>query len=167
MAICPILDRRARAVGGPARRLAAELDSVQPLPPGPLDPALDRAKADAEPTRHVPHRLAPAGQRDHLPADGVSLHGGLVCSWPRGGVTAKNVMDALLEHWRAFGLPAYAQFDNDPIFAGAHARPDTFGRVIRLCLSLGGGARLHAAAGDGLPGGGGELQRPVAGQGGR
>ncbi len=69
--------------------------------------------------------------------DGVSLHGGLVCSWPRGGVTAKNVMDALLEHWRAFGLPAYAQFDNDPIFAGAHARPDTFGRVIRLCLSLG------------------------------
>src|SRR5205085_4991562 len=70
--------------------------------------------------------------------NGVSLHGGLVCSRPRGGaVTAKSTMDALLEHWRRFGLPAYAQFDNDRIFAGAHARPDTLGRVVRLCLSLG------------------------------
>ena len=83
------------------------------------------------------------GGRGRRPAgvevlNGVSLHGGLVCSWPRGGaVTAKSTMGALLEHWRAFGLPAYAQFDNDRIFAGAHARPDTFGRVVRLCLSLG------------------------------
>jgi transposase len=69
--------------------------------------------------------------------NGISLHGGLTCSWPRGGITAKNVMDSLLEHWREFGLPAYAQFDNDRIFTGAHARPDTFGRVIRMCLSLG------------------------------
>jgi len=78
--------------------------------------------------------------------NGVSLHGGLVASWPHGGtVTAKSTMAALLMHWRAFGLPAYVQFDgstelaevNDRIFAGAHARADTFGRVIRLCLSLG------------------------------
>jgi hypothetical protein len=70
--------------------------------------------------------------------NGVSLHGGLVGSWPRGGaVTAESTMDSLLEHWRRFGLPAYAQFDNDRIFAGAHARADTFGRVVRLCLSLG------------------------------
>lgn len=69
--------------------------------------------------------------------NGISLHGGLMCSWPGSGVTAKNTMDSLLEHWRLFGLPAYAQFDNDRIFTGAHARADTFGRVIRLCLSLG------------------------------
>jgi len=69
--------------------------------------------------------------------NGISLHGGLMGSWPRGGITAKNTMDSLLAHWQSFGLPAYAQFDNDRIFAGAHARPDTFGRVIRLCLSLG------------------------------
>ena len=70
--------------------------------------------------------------------NGISLHGGLVASWPHGGtVTAKSTMAALLQHWRAFGLPAYVQFDNDRIFAGAHARADTFGRVIRLCLSLG------------------------------
>ena len=69
--------------------------------------------------------------------NGISLHGGLMGSWPRGGITAKNAMDSLLEHWHHLGLPAYVQFDNDRIFAGAHARPDTFGRVIRMCLSLG------------------------------
>jgi len=42
-----------------------------------------------------------------------------------------------VEHWREFGLPAYAQFDNDTIFQGAHQWPDSFGRVIRLCLHLG------------------------------
>jgi hypothetical protein len=70
--------------------------------------------------------------------NGVSLHGGLVASWPRGeSVTSKFVVDCLAEHWRQFGLPRYAQFDNDTIFQGTHAHPDTVGRVSRLCLSLG------------------------------
>jgi hypothetical protein len=68
---------------------------------------------------------------------GVSLHGGLVASWPRGQtVTAAFVVDCLVEHWREFGLPAYAQFDKDTIFQGTHAHPDAIGRVSRLCLSL-------------------------------
>jgi transposase-like protein len=68
----------------------------------------------------------------------VSLHGGLVASWPRGeSVTAKFVVDCLLEHWRQFGLPGYAQFDNDTIFQGPHVYPDVIGRVSRLCLGLG------------------------------
>jgi putative transposase len=68
----------------------------------------------------------------------VSLHGGLVASWPRGeSVTSKFVVACLVEHWRQFGLPRYAQFDNDTIFQGTHAHPDTGGRVSRLCLSLG------------------------------
>jgi hypothetical protein len=29
-----------------------------------------------------------------------------------------TIEEALLEHWREFGLPAYAQFDNDTIFQG-------------------------------------------------
>jgi putative transposase len=65
------------------------------------------------------------------------LHGALPASWIRPQITAKFTMDALIEHWRRFGLPAYAQFDNDRIFTGAHARPNTIGRVIRLCLGLG------------------------------
>lgn len=67
----------------------------------------------------------------------MSLHGGLAQSWPAGKITAKIVVDSLLEHWQRQGLPAYAKFDNDLIFQGAHQWPDSFGRVIRLCLQLG------------------------------
>jgi hypothetical protein len=68
----------------------------------------------------------------------VSLLGGLVESWPvPASVTAKLVVECLVEHWRAFGLPGYAQFDNDTIFQGTHAHPDAVGRVSRLCLGLG------------------------------
>ena len=66
----------------------------------------------------------------------VSLHGGLIASWPASTIFAHTVVQALIEHWRGFGLPAYAQFDNDTRFQGAHQFSDTIGRVIRLCLSL-------------------------------
>src|SRR3954447_9973305 len=69
--------------------------------------------------------------------NGISLHGGLTASWPMGVVTAKAVVEALLEHWRAVGLPGYAQFDNDTIFQGPHQHKDVVGRVMRACLSLG------------------------------
>ena len=70
--------------------------------------------------------------------NGISLHGGLATSYPvEASVTAKFVVESLIEHWRAFGLPGYAQFDNDTIFQGTHAHPDVIGRVSRLCLSLG------------------------------
>ena len=69
--------------------------------------------------------------------NGISLHGGLVASWPGPPVRAKAVVEALIDHWRHFGLPAYAQFDNDTRFQGPHHFEDTVGRVTRLCLSLG------------------------------
>jgi putative transposase len=70
--------------------------------------------------------------------NGISLHGGLAASWPmQASVTAKVVVESLIEHWRAVGLPGYAQFDNDMIFQGPHAHPDGVGRVSRSCLSLG------------------------------
>jgi hypothetical protein len=68
---------------------------------------------------------------------GISLHGGLAAAWPRSQITAKNTVDSLVEHWREFGLPGYAKFDNDTVFQGAHQWPDSFGRVTRLCLGLG------------------------------
>lgn len=68
----------------------------------------------------------------------ISLHGGLVNSWPHSGPTrAQMVVDCLIEHWRQFGLPRYAQFDNDTRFQGPHHHPDVISRVMRLCLSLG------------------------------
>jgi putative transposase len=70
--------------------------------------------------------------------NGIARHGGLPASWPmEASVTAEVVIESLSEHWRAFGLPGYAQFDNDTIFQGPHAHPDAVGRVSRLCLSLG------------------------------
>src|SRR5262245_57835205 len=68
--------------------------------------------------------------------NGISLHGGLVVSWPHTVITAQFTVAALIEHWRAVGLPGYAQFDNDPIFEGAQIHPDTIGRVARTCLGL-------------------------------
>jgi hypothetical protein len=112
-----------------------------PPPPGWHLP--DAAAREAElDSFDIVEGLVIRGGKGRRPAgvevlNGVSLHGGLVGSWPGAGVTAKGVVDSLVEHWRRFGLPAYAQFDNDRIFAGAHARPDTFGRVVRLCMSLG------------------------------
>jgi hypothetical protein len=67
----------------------------------------------------------------------VSLHGGLIAAWPRAAITAAVTREALVEHWRAVGLPTYVQFDNDTRVQGPHQYPDTIGTVIRLCLSLG------------------------------
>lgn len=68
----------------------------------------------------------------------VSLHGGLVASWPpAAALTARAVQRALIAHWRYWGLPGYVQFDNDTLFQGPHHLPDVIGRVVRLCLSLG------------------------------
>src|SRR5262249_33608123 len=58
-------------------------------------------------------------------------------AWPQTVITAAFVVQALIEHWRACGLPGYAQFDNDPLFEGPQIHPDTIGRVARACLSLG------------------------------
>lgn len=67
----------------------------------------------------------------------ISLHGGLAASFPAAPYNTDRVLLALLQHWQAVGLPDYAQFDNDIRFQGPHQYPDTIGRVIRFCLSLG------------------------------
>ena len=67
----------------------------------------------------------------------VSLHGGLVEAWPVTGCTAASTCVAMMEHWRQWGLPDYAQFDNDTRFYGPHTHPDTIGTVIKFCLGLG------------------------------
>lgn len=69
--------------------------------------------------------------------NGISVHGRLAASWPMASITAKVTVDKLAVHWQESGLPGYVQFDNDTRFQGAHQHRDSFGRVIRLCLSLG------------------------------
>ena len=67
---------------------------------------------------------------------GISRHGGLVAAWPMTAVTAQTTLDALIEHWRVWGLPGFAQCDHDTRFQGPHQHPDAVGRVIRRCLAL-------------------------------
>lgn len=68
---------------------------------------------------------------------GKSLHGALTDAWVLDKLSAKGSVPCLLRRWRCDGLPAYAQFDNDTVFQGAHQFPDTVGRISRLCLALG------------------------------
>jgi len=67
----------------------------------------------------------------------VAIHGRQVDAWPEVELTASTVVRRLIERWSQLGLPAYAQFDNDTRFQGAHQWVDAVGRVSRLCLSLG------------------------------
>ena len=68
----------------------------------------------------------------------ISLHGGLVASWPKASpFRALWTQDCILDHWRRIGLPGYGQFDNDTRFQGAHHYRDSLGRIIRICLQLG------------------------------
>jgi len=67
----------------------------------------------------------------------TSLLGGVPGAWPRVTIAATDVVSFLVEHWGLWGLPMFAQFDNDNRFTGPRQFPDAIGRVIRLCLSLG------------------------------
>ena len=68
---------------------------------------------------------------------GISLHGALPAAFPVLRRSTRATCDALIRHWRRYGLPDYVQFDNDTVFQGAHQFADAVGRVSRLCLSLG------------------------------
>ncbi|PZR19037.1 MAG: hypothetical protein DI538_31520 [Azospira oryzae] len=52
-------------------------------------------------------------------------------------LSAQGAVPCRQARWQRDGLPAYAQFDNDTVFQGAHQFADTVGRVSRLCLALG------------------------------
>jgi hypothetical protein len=66
----------------------------------------------------------------------ISLHGGWCASWLSQNMQVPFVQTSLVSHWRQFGLPDYAQFDNGNVFTGPKQHPDAVGRIIGLCLSL-------------------------------
>lgn len=107
-----------------------------PPPPGWYLPEAGKGRAELDSFDTVEGLTLEGGLRIEV-LNVVSLHGGLPGSWPQTLVTAKTAVEALLEHWREFGLPAYAQFDNDTTFQGSHHGQDSLGRVVRTCLRLG------------------------------
>jgi len=106
-----------------------------PPPPGWYLPDVAQGQSELDSFDIVEGLVIEGGPEVEV-LNGISLHGGLIASWPEGPITALRTAEALVEHWRAFGLPSYAQFDNDTRFQGAHQFPDSVGRVSRLCLSL-------------------------------
>lgn len=108
----------------------------RPAPPtGWYLPEVRECRAELD-SFDIVEGLVIKGGHDVEVLNGISLHGGLVTSRVSQTVTSQMTVDSLLDHWRAFGFPDYAQFDNDTIFQGAHQWPDSFGRVTRLCLQL-------------------------------
>ena len=107
-----------------------------PPPPGWYLPPVADGRAELDSFDLVEGLVIRGGTHVEV-LNGISLHGGLVMSRPHTAITADFVVAALVEHWRAAGLPGYTQFDNDPIFEGPQIHPDTIGRVTRACLSLG------------------------------
>lgn len=124
-----ILERRGALDG--QRRLR------RPAPPrGWYLPAVARGEAECDCFDIIEGRVLQGGPAIEV-LTGVALHGGLPEAWPNAGVTTARVLPALQARWRALGLPAFAQFDNNTCFQGAHQFPDVVGRVVRLCLQLG------------------------------
>jgi transposase len=107
-----------------------------PPPKGWYLPQVAAAQAELDSFDFV-EGLVIRGGIDVMVLNTVSLHGCLCGSWVRSSWTAKTTVVTLISYWRKYGLPGYAQFDNDTIFQGAHQWPDSFGRVMRLCFQLG------------------------------
>lgn len=107
----------------------------QPPPKGWYLPEVGARRAELD-EFDIVTGLVIKGGTDVEVLNAISLHGGLVAAWPCAVMTAEITRNALLAHWRQFGVPDYAQFDNDTRFQGPHQYPDTIGTVIRLCLSL-------------------------------
>jgi hypothetical protein len=104
-------------------------------PPGWYLPAVAAGRAELDEFDFVEGLIIKGGPEIKV-LKVVSLQGGLVDSWVTTGCTAELTRGAIIEHWRGWGLPAYAQFDNDTRFQGPHTHPDTMGTVIKLCVSL-------------------------------
>lgn len=124
-----VLDRRGALDGGRRVRRPAP-------PPGWYLPDVARRQRELD-SFDIVEGLYLRGQPELGILTAISLHGGLPGAWPAFGMRAAQVVPAIVGHWRTFGLPAYAQFDNDMRFVGSTAHPDSIGSVIRLCLALG------------------------------
>lgn len=95
-----------------------------PPPPGWYLPEVAAGRADLDSFDIVEGLFLVGGLRVEV-LNVVSLLGGWPGAWPQPLVTAKTAVAALVAHWREFGRPAYAQFDNDTIFQGAHQHRDS------------------------------------------
>jgi transposase len=131
----------ARATINRVLRRRGALDGVarirRPAPPrGWYLPAVASSKAELDSFDFIEDLKIAKGPLVQV-LTAKSLHGGSTDAWTMPRVSAIATVQCLIERWKREGLPAYAQFDNDTVFQGAHQFADTVGRVSRLCLALG------------------------------
>lgn len=107
----------------------------KPPVPGWYLPEVAARKAEIDETDFVEGLYLEGGQ-ELCALNLISLHGGWCASWLNDNMQAPFVRASLIAHWRQFGLPDYAQFDNGNVFTGPKQHPDTIGTVVRMCLSL-------------------------------
>ena len=122
-----ILQRNGMLDGKRRRRYTAP-------PTGWYLPDVADGSAERDPFDFVEDLCLEGGRIIHV-LNGISLHGGLVASWPMSQMRAENTVQNLISFWKEFGLPNDVQFDNSTIFQGSRW-PDSLGRVRRFCLSL-------------------------------
>lgn len=108
----------------------------KPPSPGWYLPEVAARRADIDETDFVEGLYLEADPNEYFVLNVLSLHGSLCASWLSAKQNTDFVLECLLSHWQANGLPAYTQFDNGNVFAGPRQHPDAVGRVIALCLSL-------------------------------
>ena len=124
-----ILERKGALDG--ARRIR------RPAPPsGWYLPDVMRHKAELDSFDVIEDHVLKGGSMVQV-MTGISLHGGVPGAWPHATMNADHVMESLVMHWKDIGLPAYAQFDNAPLFIGVMGYQDVFGRMVRFCMGLG------------------------------
>lgn len=93
----------------------------RPAPPkGWYLPRLGDGKAELD-SFDIVEGLVLEGARNVEVLNGISLHGGLVCSFPRSRITAKITVNGILGHWREFGFPDMFSLTTTP-FSRDHAR---------------------------------------------
>ena len=107
-----------------------------PPPAGWHLPEISARRAELDQFDGVEGLFLEGGEEVYV-LNAVSLHGGLVGSWPTNSITSEFTCKTLVTHWREHGLPAYVQFDNGLAFTGPRQYLNAIGTVIRLCLSLG------------------------------
>lgn len=105
-------------------------------PPGWYLPELHLGRAELDSFDIVEGLVIQGGVNVEV-LNAVSLFGGLASSWPNPKIDTEVCLPSLVARWRQFGLPNFAQFDNDTVFQGPHQWPNAIGRIIRLCLQLG------------------------------
>ena len=147
-----------------ARAIEAELEAKQPLVPSVATinrvlarhGVLDRVRRLRRPAPPRGWYLPPvaAGQAELDSFDwiedlkiaagplvqvltGIALWASQTDAWPEAKISTETVLSRLTGRWQQLGLPAYAQFDNEAVFQGAHQVADTVGQVSRLCVALG------------------------------